>query len=209
MAHSHSHSHGGGLKNTPVRVLYICLVINLLFVVAEALAGWQSNSTGLLSDAGHNLGDALGLLLSLIAIYLGRSKGNISKSVSKYITLANGLLLLGAVALIVFESVGKIINPHEVNAHTVIIVSAAAIVVNGLTAWLLMRGQGSDINIKAAYLHAATDMLVSVSVVISGIIISFTGWNIIDPVLSLVVSIFIAIPSTKLVISALKNIINR
>lgn len=119
MAHTHSHSHGGGLKNTPLRVLYICLVINLLFVVAEALAGWQSNSTGLLSDAGHNLGDALGLLLSLIAIYLGRSKGNISKSVSKYITLANGLLLLGAVALIVFESVGKIINPHEVNAHTV------------------------------------------------------------------------------------------
>ena len=139
MAHSHSHSHGGGLKNTPVHVLYICLVINLLFVVAEALAGWQSNSTGLLSDAGHNLGDALGLLLSLIAIYLDRSKGNISKSVSKYITLANGLLLLGAVALIVFESVGKIINPHEVNAHTVIIVSAAAIVVNGLTAWLLMN----------------------------------------------------------------------
>ena len=209
MAHSHNHSHAGGLKNTPVRVLYVCLVINLLFVIAEALAGWQSNSAGLLSDAGHNLGDAMGLLLSLVAIYLSHAKGNTSKSVSKYITLANGILLLGAVVLIVSESVGKIINPHEVNAETVIIVSAAAIIVNGLTAWLLMRGQGSDINIKAAYLHAATDMLVSVSVVISGIIISFTGWNIIDPVLSLAVSLFIAIPTIKLLFAALKNIINR
>ena len=97
----------------------------------------------------------------------------------------------------------------RMNAHTVIIVSAVAIIINGLTAWLLMRGQGSDINIKAAYLHAATDMLVSVSVVISGIIISLTGWNIIDPVLSLAVSLFIAIPTIKLVVSALKNIINR
>ena len=209
MAHSHNHSHTGGLKNTPVRILYVCLVINLLFVVAEALAGWQSNSTGLLSDAGHNLGDTLGLLLSLIAIYLSRAKGDLSKGVSKYITLANGLLLLGAVALIVYESVEKIINPHEVNAETVIIVSAVAIIINGLTAWLLMRSKGNDINIKAAYLHAATDMLVSVSVVISGIIISFTEWNIIDPVLSLAVSLFIAIPTIKLVVSALKNIINR
>lgn len=209
MAHSHNHSHTGGLKNTPVRILYVCLVINLLFVVAEALAGWQSNSTGLLSDAGHNLGDTLGLLLSMIAIYLSRAKGDLSKGVSKYITLANGLLLLGAVALIVYESVEKIINPHEVNAETVIIVSAVAIIINGLTAWLLMRSKGNDINIKAAYLHAATDMLVSVSVVISGIIISFTGWNIIDPVLSLAVSLFIAIPTIKLVVSALINIINR
>ena len=209
MAHSHNHSHTGGLKNTPVRILYVCLVVNLLFVVAEALAGWQSNSTGLLSDAGHNLGDTLGLLLSLIAIYLSRAKGDLSKGVSKYITLANGLLLLGAVALIVYESVEKIINPHEVNAETVIIVSAVAIIINGLTAWILMRSEGNDINIKAAYLHAATDMLVSVSVVISGIIISFTGWNIIDPVLSLAVSLFIAIPTIKLVVSALKNIINR
>jgi cobalt-zinc-cadmium efflux system protein len=188
--------------------LYICLAINLIFVAAEAFTGWKSNSTGLLSDAGHNLSDALGLLLSLAAIYLDRSGNKTSQTVSRYITLANGLLLFGAIALIVYESIDKIINPQEINATAVIAVSSVAIIINGLTAWLLMKGQGDEINIKAAYLHAATDALVSVSVVISGIIISTTGWNMIDPLLSLAISIFIAFPTIKLIHTALKTIRN-
>ena len=209
MAHFHSHNHTEHSVNTPVRILYICLAINLIFVAAEAFAGWKSNSTGLLSDAGHNLSDALGLLLSLAAIYLNRSGNRTSQTVSRYITLANGLLLLGAIALIVYESIDKIIHPQEINATAVIAVSSVAIFINGLTAWLLMKGQGDDINIKAAYLHAATDALVSVSVVISGIIISTTGWNMIDPLLSLAISIFIALPTIKLIHTASKTIRNR
>ena len=209
MAHFHSHNHTEHSANASVRTLYICLAINLLFVAAEAFAGWKSNSTGLLSDAGHNLSDALGLLLSLVAIYLNRSGNKASQNVSRYITLANGLLLLGAIALIVYESIDKIIHPQEINATAVIAVSSVAIFINGLTAWLLMKGQGDDINIKAAYLHAATDALVSVSVVISGIIISTTGWNMIDPLLSLAISIFIAFPTIKLIHTAMKTIRNR
>jgi len=209
MAHFHSHNHTEHSANASVRTLYICLAINLLFVAAEAFAGWKSNSIGLLSDAGHNLSDALGLLLSLAAIYLNRSGNKTNQTVSRYITLANGLLLLGAIALIVYESIDKIIHPQEINATAVIAVSSVAIFINGLTAWLLMKGQGDDINIKAAYLHAATDALVSVSVVISGIIISTTGWNMIDPLLSLAVSIFIALPTIKLIHTALKTIRNR
>ena len=209
MAHFHSHNHTEHSVNTPVRILYICLAINLIFVAAEAFAGWKSNSTGLMSDAGHNLSDALGLLLSLAAIYLNRAGNMVSQIVSRYITLANGLLLLGAIFLIVYESIDKIINPQEINATAVIAVSSVAIFINGLTAWLLMKGQGDDINIKAAYLHAATDALVSVSVVISGIIISTTGWNMIDPLLSLAISIFIAFPTIKLIRTALKTIRNR
>ena len=209
MAHFHSHNHTEHSVNTQVRILYICLAINLIFVAAEAFAGWKSNSTGLLSDAGHNLSDALGLLLSLAAIYLNRSGNRTNQTVSRYITLANGLLLLGAIALIVYESIDKIIHPQEINATAVIAVSSVAIFINGLTAWLLMKGQGDDINIKAAYLHAATDALVSVSVVISGIIISTTGWNMIDPLLSLAISIFIAFPTIKLIRTALKTIRNR
>ena len=209
MAHFHSHNHTEHSVNTPVRILYICLAINLIFVAAEAFAGWKSNSTGLLSDAGHNLSDALGLLLSLAAIYLNRSGNKTNQTVSRYITIANGLLLLGAIALIVYESIDKIIHPQEINATAVIAVSSVAIFINGLTAWLLMKGQGDDINIKAAYLHAATDALVSVSVVISGIIISTTGWNMIDPLLSLAISIFIVFPTIKLIRTALKTIRNR
>ena len=209
MAHFHSHNHKEHSVNAPVRILFICLAINLIFVAAEAFAGWKSNLTGLLSDAGHNLSDALGLLLSLAAIYLNRSGNKTNQTVSRYITLANGLLLLGAIALIVYESIDKIIHPQEINATAVIAVSSVAIFINGLTAWLLMKGQGDDINIKAAYLHAATDALVSVSVVISGIIISTTGWNMIDPLLSLAISIFIALPTIKLIRTALKTIIRR
>ena len=209
MAHFHSHNHTEHSVNTPARILYICLAINLIFVAAEAFAGWKSNSTGLLSDAGHNLSDALGLLLSLAAIYLNRAGNMVSQIVSRYITLANGLLLLGAIFLIVYESIDKIIHPQEINATAVIAVSSVAIFINGLTAWLLMKGQGDDINIKAAYLHAATDALVSVSVVISGIIISTTGWNMIDPLLSLAISIFIAFPTIKLIHTASKTIRNR
>ena len=209
MAHIHSHNHTDHSVNAPVRILYICLAINLIFVSAEAFTGWKSNSTGLLSDAGHNLSDALGLLLSLVAIYMNRSRNKASQKVSRYITLVNGLLLLGAIVLIVYESIDKIINPHEINATAVIAVSSLAILINGLTAWLLMKGRGDDINIKAAYLHAATDALVSISVVISGIIISTTGCMIIDPLLSLAVSIFIALPTINLIHTALKTIINR
>ena len=209
MAHIHSHNHTDHSVNTPVRILYICLAINLIFVSAEAFTGWKSNSTGLLSDAGHNLSDALGLLLSLVAIYMNRSRNKASQKVSRYITLVNGLLLLGAIVLIVYESIDKIINPQEINATAVIAVSSLAILINGLTAWLLMKGRGDDINIKAAYLHAATDALVSISVVISGIIISTTGCMIIDPLLSLAVSIFIALPTINLIHTALKTIINR
>ena len=208
MAHFHSHNHTEHSANASVRTLYICLAINLLFVAAEAFAGWKSNSTGLLSDAGHNLSDALGLLLSLAAIYLNRSGNKTNQTVSRYITLANGLLLLGAITLIVYESINKIIHPQEINATAVIVVSSVAIFINGLTAWLLMKGQGDDINIKAAYLHAATDALVSVSVVISGIIISTTRWKMIDPLLSLAVSIFIALPTIKLIHTALKTVRN-
>ena len=209
MAHFHSYKHTEHSVNAPVRILFICLAINLIFVAAEAFAGWKSNSTGLLSDAGHNLSDALGLSLSLAAIYLNRSGNKTNQTVSRYITLANGLLLLGAIALIVYESIDKIINPQEINATAIIAVSSVAIFINGLTAWLLMKGQGDDINIKAAYLHAATDALVSVSVVISGIIISTTGWNMIDPLLSLAISIFIALPTIKLIHTASKTIRNR
>lgn len=206
MAHHHSHNHTEHSVSAHIGILYLCIAINIIFVAAEAFAGWRSNSAGLLSDAGHNLSDALGLLLSLIAIYMNRAKNKASQIASKYITLGNGLLLLVAIPLIIYESIDKIINPLLINTTTMISVSSVAILINGLTAWLLMKGQGNDINIKAAYLHAATDMLVSVCVVISGIIISVTGWNIIDPLFSLAVSIFIAFPTIKLILTAVKSI---
>lgn len=208
MAHFHIHSknedHSHYDDRTSVKTLYLCLVLNIVFVAIEAVIGWRSNSTGLLSDAGHNLSDVLGLLLSLVAICLERTKNKNSQKVSKYVTLVNGLLLLIAVVIIIAESVEKIITPLSVNSSAVIYTSLTAIIVNGFTAYLLMKGRSGNINIKAAYLHAATDMLVSVGVVISGIAIRLTGFNIIDPIVSLIITAIIAVPSIKLVTTTIK-----
>lgn len=208
MTHFHKKHHSFSSKEVSIKILLLCFVINIVFVAIEAFWGWRSNSTALLSDAGHNLSDTLGLLLSLVAIVMEKSKNLGSKLVSRHITLINGLLLLTAVVIIVVESVKKIVSPQEIDTEVVILTSSIAIVINGLTAWLLMKNQCCNINVKVAYLHAATDMLVSVGVVVSGVVIFFTRWYIIDPILSLFVSIVVAVPSTKLIKEALMKIIN-
>lgn len=204
MAHNHSHHYHSEPSNVKTSTLWICLIINIIFVIVEASIGWKSNSIGLLSDAGHNLSDTLGLLLSLVAIYLLASNKESRRSISRYVTVANASLLLVAILLIMSESINKIVHPEAVDASAVMLTAFIGIGINGLTAWLLMQGQDGDINIKAAYLHAATDALVSVGVVISGAIIRFTGFNVIDPIVSLVISLVIAVPTVKLLISALK-----
>ena len=202
---SHEHHHHD-IAGVSARILILAIVINICFVAAEAIVGWWSNSTGLLSDAGHNLSDVLGLILSLVAIALESRSNKSSKKISRYISLANSLLLLAAVVLILKESISKIISPEEVNGTAVIVTSAIAILINGLTAWLLAKGNRDNINIKAAFLHAATDMLVSVAVVVSGIIIRVSGWYLIDPILSLIVSVVIAVPTVKLIIHTVHEI---
>ena len=198
--------HHHEIVGVSARILLLAIVINICFVAAEATVGWWSNSTGLLSDAGHNLSDVLGLILSLVAIALESRPNKSSKKISRYISLANSLLLLAAVVLILKESISKIISPEEVNGTAVIVTSAIAILINGLTAWLLAKGNRDNINIKAAFLHAATDMLVSIAVVVSGIIIRVSGWYLIDPILSLIVSVVIAVPTVKLIIHTVHEI---
>lgn len=199
--HKHNHSIGVAHTTGAIGSIYLCLLINICFVVVETIVGVWSGSTGLLSDAGHNLSDVLGLLLALIALRLEQRKDG--QRVSLLVTLANGLLLLGAVGLIVVESVDKILHPTAINAEAVIWVALVAIVINALTAWILMRGRSDNVNMRMAFLHAATDALVSVGVVISGVVISLTGMNIIDPLVSLIISLVIAIPTLKLLANTL------
>lgn len=202
--HRNGATHHHHLPEGSMSSLVLCLTINLIFVVVETLVGVWSNSTGLLSDAGHNLSDVLGLLLSMIALRLASHKGG--ERVSLFVTLANSLLLLGAVVMITVESVDKILHPAQLNAEAMIGVALVGIVVNGFTAWLLMRGGGENVNIRAAFLHAATDALVSVGVVVSGVVIALTGVIIIDPLVSLLLSFVVALPALKLMLHTLKAI---
>lgn len=205
----HHHHHHHPIADDPQqqkKQIIICLIINLAFVIIETGAGYLYNSIGLLSDAGHNLSDVLGLVLALLGIILAQSAHREGAKIASYVTLLNALLLVVAVIIIGIESIQKIIYPTLVNGFAVIITSAIAIIINGVTATILLKGSNKNTNIKAAYLHAATDALVSVGVLLSGLIIAITGHNIIDGIISLLITIIIAVPAFRLLLSAKKEL---
>lgn len=182
------------------RMLIICSLVNLLYVVIEAVVGIVSSSAGLVSDAGHNLSDVATLLISLAAVNLAQSR----PATAKKLTLANALLLIGAVVLIAVEGVSKLIDPEPIQGSVVSLTAGIGIIVNGVTAYLLMREQDRDINIKASFLHMVSDTLVSVGVLVSGLIIAKTGLYVIDPIISLIIALIILFPAVKLLVKVVK-----
>ena len=196
MAHEH-HAHNLQLS----KMLIVCSVINLLYVVIEAGVGMAVSSAGLVSDAGHNLSDVATLLISLVAVNIAASKPKAAKG----LTIASAVLLLAAVALIAVEGISKLISPEPVQGTIVSLTAGIGIIINGVTAYLLMREQDRDINIKASFLHMLSDTLVSVGVLVSGLVIAKTGLYIIDPVVSLVIAAIILVPALRLFVQAVKN----
>lgn len=202
--HAHHHHHHHHAVPTTLSGIFItCIILNLLFVAVEAGAGLYTNSLGLLSDAGHNLSDVFSLLLSLFAIRMAMHRSNRHftygyKKSTILVSLVNAIILLVAVGAILIESVYKLRHPEPVSGEVISWVAGAGILVNGLTAWLLMKKQGNDLNVKGAYLHMAMDTLVSVGVVISGLIISYTGWEWIDPVIGLCIAFIILVSTWNL-----------
>ncbi len=205
-AHGHSHGpghgHGHGHHHGPAdfgRAFLIGIILNLGFVVIEAVYGWQANSMALLADAGHNLADVLGLATAWVGAVLAKRPASRRfsygfRGASILAALANAVLLLIAVCLIVYHAAWRLIVPDLVKGDTVILVAAIGIAINLGTALMFMRGRKSDINVRGAYLHMVADALVSAGVVVAGIGIAFTGWLWIDPVTSLIVAgmIFLA-----------------
>ena len=196
MAHEH-HAHNLQLS----KMLIVCSVINLLYVVIEAGVGMAVSSAGLVSDAGHNLSDVATLLISLVAVNIAASKPEAAKG----LTIANAVLLIAAVALIAVEGISKFISPEPVQGTIVSLTAGIGIIINGVTAYLLMREQDRDINIKASFLHMLSDTLVSVGVLVSGLVIAKTGLYVIDPIVSLVIAAIILVPALRLFVQAVKN----
>jgi cobalt-zinc-cadmium efflux system protein len=191
MAHAHTHHHhapGQGLG----RAFLIGITLNLGFVVAEAVFGFAANSMALLSDAGHNLSDVAGLAVAWGGGALARRRPSPRftygyKQASILAALANALFLLVAVGAIGAEAIRRLFEPAPTQGGVVMAVAAAGILVNGATAILFIRGQ-NDINVRGAFLHMAADAAVSFAVVVSGLLILWTGQFWIDPVMSLVVA---------------------
>ena len=168
----------------------------MAFVVVEALYGFFANSLSLLADAGHNLGDVLGLALAWGAAYLSKKQATDRysyglKSTSIMAALINAAVLLIAIGAIVMEAVQRFLNPNPVQGMTVIVVAAIGILINGFTAYLFHSGKDADLNVRGAFLHMLSDMLISLAVVVSGFIYLKTGWLWLDPVMSILVSVVI------------------
>ena len=168
------------------------IAINIVFIIFEALFGFLSNSMALIADAGHNLSDVLALVFSWIAINLSQRKATLRytyglRRSTILVSLLNTIILLVAVAFIVFETVDRLRNPVNVNAGNVIIVAAVGILVNGFTAWLFLKDQKRDLNIRSAFVHFIADTLVSLGVVVTGVIVAFTGIQWFDPAISFVI----------------------
>jgi len=165
-------------------------------VIAEVIYGLRANSLALLSDAGHNLGDVVGLLVAWGAIYLGKSAPTKRRTYglrrsSILAALVNAVLLLGAVGAIAFEAVARFHDPEPVAAGTVIWVAALGIAINAGTAMLFMAGRKRDLNVRGAFQHMAGDAAISAGVVVAGLVIQATGWQWLDPATSLVISVLI------------------
>lgn len=204
--HHHEHIHQISSLNS---IFIVSIVLNLLFVMIEAGVGLFNNSLSLLSDAGHNLSDVFSLVLVLIAFKLAKVHSSkrftygLKKS-SILISLLNAIILLVAVGAIMIESIHKFYEPTPVNGAAVSITAGIGIIINGATAILLMKGQKNDLNVRGAFLHMAADTLVSVGVVVSGLIISYTGWNVIDPIVSIAIAVIILISTWKLLSESVK-----
>jgi cobalt-zinc-cadmium efflux system protein len=192
MTHDHAHPARDGIRTA----FLAAAGLNVVFVVFEVVFGFRSGSLALLSDAGHNLGDVLGLLLSWGAILLARRAPSARRTYGLrrstiLAALANAVALLVAVGAIALEAVQRLRHPGPVAAPTVIAVASLGIVVNGLSAGLLGRARRDDLNVRAAVAHLAADAAVSLGVVLTGIVLVFTRWWWIDPVVSLLVSALI------------------
>ncbi|MBU1347796.1 MAG: cation diffusion facilitator family transporter [Alphaproteobacteria bacterium] len=195
--HGHDHSHGHhGHAHGPVDTgdwrYLVGLLVNLAFVACEFGAGIWSGSTALLADAGHNLSDVLGLAMAGGAAVLARraAGSQLTYGFGKatiLAALANALLLIFACGAIAFEAVRRLADPAPVESGVIMIVAGIGFVINLGTALLFMRDQHSDLNARGAYLHMMADAAVSIGVVISGAVIMFTGWSIIDPLVSVAI----------------------
>jgi cobalt-zinc-cadmium efflux system protein len=205
MLHHHNHHHPAPVINSVGNntVFIIGIGLNASFIVVEVVAGLLNNSMSLLTDAGHNLSDVASLVLSLIAFRLAKKKSTEKftygyKKTTVLAALFNAVLLLIAIGILGFESVRRLLDPAAVKGSIIAWVAAAGIFVNITTALLFFKSRKSDLNMRSAYLHMMSDALVSAGVVAGGILITYTSWYWVDPVIGLLIMVVILVGTWSL-----------
>lgn len=189
----HNHAH---LPTNLGFAFKLGLALTSLFVIGEFMAGFLSNSLALISDAGHNLTDALALAFSWWAVSMAKRAPTMGKTYGYH---RAGILAatLNAVSLILisvyifYEGVQRLLAPPAVNGWTVIVVANVALVVNLVVAWFLQAGAKDDLNTKSAFIHIAGDAAASVGVILAGVIEVISGWRVVDPIISMLIGLVI------------------
>ena len=213
----HGHSHGiGGHSHVPSnfgRTFAIATALNIALVAAQVVYGLYAHSLALLADAGHNFGDVMGLVMAWVAYAVAdwRPSSRFTyrmRSASILSAFVNGLILLAATGAIAWEAIHRFYQPEPVATGTVMLVAAAAVAINGASAWLLSRGSKSDLNMHGAFLHMLADTGVSVAVIIAAGGIMLTGWQWLDPAVSLLISVVILIGTWRLLHDSLRLALN-
>ena len=197
MAHDHDHnaaghSHGSGNQ----RAVGLAAILTGGFMIAEVVGGVLSGSLALIADAGHMLTDFVALSLAWFAFHLAKRPASWQTTYgfdrfSVLAALVNGLSLFLIAAWICFEAFKRLNEPVEVLGGTMLLIAVGGLIVNILAFWILTRGEKDNLNIKAAILHVAGDLLGSVGAIIASLVIIYTGWTPIDPILSVFVAIII------------------
>ncbi len=183
-------------ENTGGGRLLLTLALNLMIPLAQAAGGIYANSMALISDAAHNFSDFVAVLIAYIAFLIGR-KGPTSKNTFGYkraevlAATLNVAILIGASGFIVYGAVQRFYHPKPVVAAIVILLAGVGILGNGLSAWLLHRDSKHSLNVRGAFLHMLGDLLTSVMVLFNGIIFLFKPWYWLDPLLSVLIVLFI------------------
>ncbi len=223
MLHNHTHDHSGhsheghhhhhGDPNNHGRAFVIAIALNTAFVAVEFAYGIIAHSTALMADAGHNLSDVLGLLLALGAAILARKtpSGRFTyglRSTSILAAPTNAMFLMVACGGIAWEAIQRFSEPHVVAGLTVSLVAVVGIGINGLSAWLFVKGSKGDLNVRGAYLHMMADAAVSLGVAVAGVAMMYTGWYWLDPAVSLAIVAVIVIGTWGLLRESLQLALN-
>lgn len=195
MGHSHDHGHSKNKK-----ALLFAFLLTTSFMIAEVIGGFVTNSLALLSDAGHMLSDAVSLALSLLAFKLGEKAATAAKTygykrVEMLAALCNGVVLIVISVYIFIEAIRRFTEPVEIASNGMLIIAVLGLLINILSAWILMRGGDvkGNLNLRSAFLHVLGDLLGSVGAIIAALLIKFFGWTAADAIASILVSILVII----------------
>ena len=194
----HSSHHLFGYRSIEKRKLILSLVITLIVMVVEIVGGIFTNSIALISDAGHMFTHAFAIIISLVAIIIAQKPPCHHRTFGSYRAeilgaFINGLFLLVVVGIIIYEAVKRILEPVEVVALHMLAIALLGLAVNLTSIYILRGSHKHDLNVKSVFYHMVGDAASSVGIVVGGVVIFYTGWNIIDPIISLGISALIVI----------------